>query len=292
MITNEPSSSDLRRRIFQIQRLAALPSVIWQLMDALSDERSTAGTLGDIIESDLALASKVLSLANSAYYGLPRKITTISRAVVVIGFQELEFLALGAGLADFFDPKSMPPDYDGESLWVHSLAVSCTARDLAEAAGYESPSEIMVAGLLHDLGKLVLAAHLQKELDMIMVKVRQGMSFYRAEEELELKHSQIGYWLSTRWGLPLLHTTVIRDHHQPVPTDPYYIPTCLVALADHVTKRLGFGLIQESRALDLGEILRATGLNQDKIKRVAVQNREKIPRLLENWINMLNRGKL
>lgn len=290
MIDSEPSSSDLRRRIFQIQRLAALPSIIWRLMDALSDERSTAGTLERIIESDPALTSKVLSLANSAYYGLPQKITTISRAVVVIGFQELEFLALGAGLADFFDPKSMPRGYEGENLWIHSLAVSSMARDLAEAAGYHSPGEIMAAGLLHDLGKLVLAAHLQKELDLIMAKVSQGLAFYRAEEELDLRHSQIGYWLSTRWGLPPLHTTVIRDHHSPDSTDPYYVPTCLVALADYLTKRLGFGLVQESRALDLGEVLRATRLNQDKVKGVAGQNREKIPRILEHWTSMLNRA--
>ena len=291
MIGNEPSSSDLRRRIFQIQRLAAMPSVIWKLMDALSDELSTAGTLERIIESDLALTSKVLSLANSAYYGLPQKITTISRAVVVIGFQELEFLALGAGLAEFFDPKSMPPNYDGESLWIHSLAVSTMARDLAEAAGYHSPGEIMAAGLLHDLGKLVLAAHLQKELDMILAKAAQGLAFYRVEEELDLKHSQIGFWLSTRWGLPLLHTSVIRDHHSPAPTDPYYLPTCLVALADYLTKRLGFGLVQESRALDLGELLRATRLNQDKVKSVAAQNRIKIPSLLNQWTNLLNGGR-
>jgi HD-like signal output (HDOD) protein len=105
-----------------------MPHVVFQLVDALGDSRTSAADLEEIIESDQALASKVLSLSNSAFYGFSQKISTIQRAVVAIGFSELQLLALGTGLADVFDHKGLPEKFNGEGMWIHSIAVAWIAK--------------------------------------------------------------------------------------------------------------------------------------------------------------------
>jgi len=280
-------SVKIRRRIFEIERLAAMPQVVWQLVDALGDEQTTPAKLEWLIDSDQALASKVLSLANSAYYGVSQKVTTISRAIVVIGFQELELLALGAGLAEIFDLKKVPPGFDGEELWIHCLAVSWMARELAASAKYPVPGEIMVAGLLHDLGKLVLSTHLTEEFAEVLELTGRGTPYFEAEEVCGLKHTTVGYWLAARWDLPQVHVSVIRDHHAPRGADPYYVPTGLVFLADNLIKFMRFGLVQQAKPADHGPVLEATRLTRAEIRELSEKARKRIPIMLNTWKEIL-----
>ncbi|MEW5721837.1 MAG: HDOD domain-containing protein [Thermodesulfobacteriota bacterium] len=278
-----PDQALIRRRIFQIERLAAMPQVVWQLVEALGDDRTDAARLEKLIEGDPALASKVLRLANSVYYGLAQKITTIRRAIVIIGFQELELLAVGAGLAEIFDLNKVPRGFDGQGLWTHSLAVSWVARELAEAVRHPIPGEVMVAGLLHDLGKLVLATHLVEELTAILEETRSGAPYHLVEEELGLRHTTIGYWLASRWGLPEVHLSAIRHHHSLPANDPYLNSTCLVAQADVMVKDLAFGLVQTSAPVNQDLIFEATHLTRDHLLLVSKKAEGQVPVMLEAW---------
>ncbi|MEW6263169.1 MAG: HDOD domain-containing protein [Thermodesulfobacteriota bacterium] len=286
MVDEQERALRIRQRIFQIERLGAMPQIVWRLIEALGDEMTTPAKIEKLIEGDPALASKVLSLANSAYYGLAQKVTTISRAVVVMGFDELQILAVGAGLADMFNPNTLP-DLEGESLWRHCLAVSWTAKALAETAGYPIPTEIMVAGLLHDLGKLVLMTHFPEEYRELLVLNRRGVPYYQAEEQSGLKHNVVGHWLARRWRLPALHEAAIRNHHQLSGGEPYLFATSLVALADVLVKELKFGLVQEARPLDRLAALRGAGLTRPDIESVAEKARVQVPAMLDAWKQML-----
>lgn len=283
---NMSQLTELRRRVFQIERLQAMSLVITRLVEALASDRTTPAELEQIIESDQALACKLLSLANSAYYGFSEKITTMKRAIVVIGFRELQLLALGAGLAGIFDMRKVPSGFDGEGLWVHSLVVSWTARELAGAAKHSPSGEIMIAGLLHDLGKLVLATHLTDHYIEVLKMMEDGSPCYEAEEQLGLKHTMVGNWLAKKWSLPDIHTAAIRDHHSPRSGDPHYVSTCLIHIADRLTKRLGFGLVQQAQPLDFAPVMRATGLTVDLIRSVAAKAMEQVPPMLHMWRHM------
>ena len=277
----------LRRRIFRIDRLGAMPNIVWKLVEALGDEKTDASQLEQLIEGDPALTSKILSLANSAYYGRALTVTTISRAIVVMGFQELQILAVGAGLADMFNLKKLPSAVDGDGLWLHSLAVSWASRALAEESGYPLPAEIMIAGLLHDLGKLILAAHLTDEYLGVMEKTAKGVPYYLAEEELELKHTVIGYWLAERWGLPEVHKTVIRDHHGSPDTSSYFLPTALVALANGLVKYHRVGVCHETRKQPYQNLLAAVKLSKKQLETISGQFAKKLPQLLETWRQLM-----
>lgn len=275
--------AEIRKKIYKIERLAAMPQVVYQLMNALADGRASGAELERIIESDLALTSKLLSLSNSAYYGLSQKITTIKQAVMIIGLNELEYLTLGIGLARVFDFNESPRGFDGESLWHHCLAASWCAKELAEIAGRPNPGEAMISGLLHDLGKLVLATHLTEEFGRILEAEEEGDPYYLAEESLGLKHSTLGYWLALRWSLPRVHASAIRDHHLPLDTDPDFLNTSLVFLADHLVKELNFGLNHEARQVDPSPMMTALGLSRGDLEKTADRGRERLPQVLESW---------
>jgi HD-like signal output (HDOD) protein len=277
----------LRDRIAGIGKLAAMPQVIWQIMGAMRDDSTTPSDLERIIRSDVALAAKILSLANSSFYGVRQRITTVDRAIVIIGFQELELMILGAGLVDFFDLNTVPEGFDGRGLWLHCLAVSWAARELAEAAFHLDPSGIMVAGLMHDLGKLILAAHLPDELARILFLVEQGQPYYEAEEQLGLTHADIGHLLAHNWRLPEMHLSVIRDHHRLKPGDGFADATALVALADHLVKEACYGLVHESRPLDMDQALAMARLPRRNYNGVAATAGERVPKLLEAWSGLL-----
>jgi putative nucleotidyltransferase with HDIG domain len=283
LVEEKPEPSELRNRVFQIERLRAMPIVISRLVDALADDRSTPSALERIIEGDQALASKILSLANSAYYGFSEKITTIRRAIVVIGFKELQLLALGASLAGLFDMRKAPPGFDSEGLWHHCMAVSWAARELALASRYPSSGEVMLAGLLHDLGKLVLATHLADYYVRVLKKVEEGVPYHEAEEQVGVSHTMIGNWLARKWNLPDIHVAAIRDHHSPRPADLYFTSTSLVHLADKVIKTLGFGLVHQAKVVDTTPIMKSAGLTMDKVRSVAFRAREEVPPLLHMW---------
>ena len=273
----------IAKRLFRIERLSSMPIVLYQLVEAVGDRKTDAAALERIIESDPGLASKVLGLANSAFYGFAQRITTIKRAVIAVGYKELQLLALGSGLTNVFDPAKTPPGFDGQGLWVHSLSVSWFARELSEKACYDSPGEVLVAGLLHDLGKLILSTHLNEELSQIIEKLDNGVPYHEAEEELGIPHALLGYILAKKWALPNIHLSAILYHHNPS-ADSYCSPsTCMIALADNMVKRLGFGLVHESRPIDVGYILKQTRLEENMIMEVTEKAKKALPKLVSGW---------
>jgi len=282
-LSPEERLAEIRRRVFRIDRLASMPQVVFRLVEAMGDSRTDAAALERIIESDQALASKVLSVANSAFYGFAQEVKTIRRAVVAIGFDELQLLALGSGLADVFNPRSIPERFDGQGLWTHCLAVSWTARALAVRAGHRAPGEIQMAGLLHDLGKLVMAIHMADDFEQICQLVDEGLSPHEAESRLGVPHTTVGRLLAAKWMLPEVHLTVIDKHHQPRPNGPYAEATCLVALANELTKELGFGSAWRGGEPDRAALLGALKLDGAALDMVADRAAEAVPELLDGW---------
>ena len=274
---------ELRKKIFRINRLSSMPQVVMELLGAVENDLTGARKLERIIESDQALTSRVLGLANSAYYGCCQAITTIQRAVVVIGFDELRLLAIGTGLSDMLDMSKKTSLFTGRELWSHCLAVSWLAKNLAREAGYENPGEVMLSGLLHDVGKLVMLSQMEEESEVLARMMAEGLKYYQAEEALGVKHTTIGFWLTKKWGLPEIHISSIHHHHAPAKDEFHFKTTNLVCLADLLAKEMHFGLVQESRPLELLEIIQGAELSSDRISLVMTKAGRKIPRLLDSW---------
>ena len=266
----------LAKLVAKIDRLPALPEVLIELLDMVADEGSSASDLERIIANDPALTARVLSLANSAMFGFSQRVTTVRRAVVAIGFGELKMMALGSGLADFFEAARTPLVMDLHSLWAHAIGVSVTAREIARSTGRLSPGEMQVAGLIHDLGKLALFSHLHQDTEGLIRLIAGGRPYYQAEAELGLEHARLGGLLAEQWRLPTLYRAIIAGHHAPDPAEPDYEAVCLIHLADLTVKSLlKFGVIHESAPLDMGPIFKALDLSASDVLLIA----EKVHRL-------------
>ncbi|GIV01072.1 MAG: HD family phosphohydrolase [Actinomycetota bacterium] len=201
----------------EANRLPTLPSVAMLVMELANDPTSAAEDLARIIEGDPTLAGRVLRIANSAYYGLSRKLDTVKQAVVVLGFNTVRSLAVSAAVMDKFRPAGV--DFDWPALWQHSFAVGLASRVLARRIGRtrEEEERFFTAGLLHDIGKVVLAQYFPDEFARIVRRLAEGApSFYDAERETQgLTHAEVGGFLGTQWNLPDSIVRGIRFHHAP-----------------------------------------------------------------------------
>jgi len=208
-------TEQLKELVGNIDNIPTLPTVIAEVTEAIRDPRVDASHVGQIISRDQALSAKTLRLVNSAFYGFPRKITNVTRAIIVMGFNKVRNLALTASVLDTF--KSRDKDFDYAGLWKHSLGTAIAAEVLAKMVKAGDTEDVFVSGLLHDIGKLVMALYAKEAFARIRDYVeRNDVLMLNAEMELyEIDHGLVGAWLADEWKFPPKLTRAIRLHHNP-----------------------------------------------------------------------------
>ena len=147
----------------KIKDLPTLPLVAVRVMEIINDPHSSASDLAEVISSDPAMTAKVLRLVNSAYYGFPNPITTITHAVAIMGFNTLRSLVLSVATFDLFSKKKPDQFFQLEELWMHSIGTAVGSKLLAKRLGLPNFEELFIAGLLHDVGKVVLDIYLHQD---------------------------------------------------------------------------------------------------------------------------------
>ncbi len=224
----------------------------------------------------------MLRMANSSFYSLSRKVSTISDAVVYLGHNTIRSLVLGASTSSLFK-RSLPAyGYQREGLWQHANIVASLSREIAVTARLTSEEieSCYVAGLLYDIGKLVLGPFAQKQVDNFTTMLAEGRDILEVEEELlGFTHSDIGRILLDKWKLPRNLVETVQYHHQP--EESTYSPreTLAVSVANSISNQLGFALEKEKPENDpeiLGRRLQRLGVDpqwpqieEEKIKKLA-----------------------
>lgn len=236
-----------QRFIRGIRYLPTLPTVLAQILALLNDETSSARDMEQIITHDQSLSSKVLTVANSAYYGFRHKIVTVRRAVVALGYEEIRNICLGASLMGFLHPSTFKNKQAAELLWLHSVCVADAARIVADRTKSCESDVAFTAGLLHDLGKVVLSAFFPEEVEaMRLLMERENLGYRQAEYAQDMEHAQIGKALCEYWDLPPLLVEGVGFHHDlHSGLDFYSVPATI-----HVADFLG----RESQLGDSGNI--------------------------------------
>lgn len=148
---------DIKNIINEIQNLPTLPQVVGRISSAIDDPKTSAQYLASIIISDAPLSTKVLKLVNSAYYGFQRKITTITQATVLLGFNSIKNVILTTSVFDFFNhSNTYSHQFNAVKFWEHSLGTAIACKVLSKRLFFGKPEEAYLAGLLHDIGKMVI----------------------------------------------------------------------------------------------------------------------------------------
>jgi HD-like signal output (HDOD) protein len=222
-------------------RLASLPAIFFEISEALGDPRSSSSYMADIISKDVAISARLLRMVNTPFYGFPGRIDSLSRAVTIIGVEQLVSLAQGISVITAFE--GIPKDLlDLKGFWLHSIMCGTLARLLASHHGIANDERFFVAGLLHDIGRLVVLRNLpERALEPLQACRVKPQSVTQAEMEFwGTTHSEIGADLMRAWKLPQFLEHLLRYHHSPS-VSPVMLESAIVHAADFMANALGTG---------------------------------------------------
>lgn len=205
----------LEKLIDSTGKLGSLPAIVYRVFDVMDDPRSTATQIGRVINDDPALTARLLKLVNSPFYGFTAKVDTVFRAVALIGHKELRSVVVAASAIKVFD--GIPSELISMPVfWKRSLSTAVVARVLAAFKREKEIERYFIAGLLHDIGSLVLYLQMPDEMTLALQKQSEGMELSQAEMEVfGYDHTEVGGALLKKWNLPPLICGAVRFQQNP-----------------------------------------------------------------------------
>ena len=207
---------DILKKLDRIDDLPTLPTVAIKINRMLNDSNTSIREVSGTIEKDLSVVTKLLRLVNSAFFGVRSKVADVPHAVTLLGFNAVRNAVLSVSVFKAFSGKNTADGFNPASFWAHSLAVAVTSKHIGESTRLVVADECFLGGLVHDIGKVILAQHFQDLFELVWaVKNKGSLTFLEAENrELPIGHARLGAALAKKWQLPNSVTDTIRRHHK------------------------------------------------------------------------------
>ncbi|MCM8774096.1 MAG: HDOD domain-containing protein [Candidatus Omnitrophica bacterium] len=229
--------------IRQIEDLPTLPDLYFKFREKIDDPKASANDVAKVISSDQAIASAILRVANSAFYGFMRRITNVPHAIVIIGFNGIHHIVLNMTVLNLFKGKNNIGDFNISKIWEHSLATAAIAKVIARKVNYSNLEESFTAGLLHDIGKVIIYKYLPQEFREIIEEVKKSDIRIRDAEEkvIGVDHTDIGSCLLMEWNFPKSLVSAVAYHLNPFLAKENIQIVSIVHLADIISRALEIG---------------------------------------------------
>jgi HD-like signal output (HDOD) protein len=230
--------SNLEDLLVNADELPALPEIYFRVSEQIDDEDVTAHEIGDTVQTDPYLTGRILKLINSAYYGLQYHVTSVAQAVSLLGRRQLRQILIGSVLSEAFEDVHVS-DFPIHSFWAHSIKTAIIARHLgmqnAQVLDHEA---YFTAGLLHDLGWLVIAkAEPGSYLQVDNIVQNEGRDALEVENELlGVNHVDVGAALMAKWAMPSVISICVKKHHETDHSGPMGLDTGIVYLANKLSR--------------------------------------------------------
>jgi HD-like signal output (HDOD) protein len=258
----------------KLDDLPALPAVVMQIVRACDDPNVSAEDLNKLISTDTGLAARILRLANSAYYGFPRRIGTITHSIVILGFNAVRNLAMSSAVMEILGPGR--PDERGFgsfSMWQHALASGIASKLVAQHKRFSTNAseEAFVSGLLHDLGRVVLHRSFRSDMERIARQARaMDVSLLDLEEEtFGLAHTRVGELVAQKWNFKATLQHTCANHHKPDTASPDFEFEALTHAGNHFAHLAEIGDSGDAQpprlTVAVEEWLNLTGADKDRI---------------------------
>jgi putative nucleotidyltransferase with HDIG domain len=226
--------------------LPTLPTVYKKVSDLINDPKSSVTDVSKVIEVDQSLTGKILKLVNSSFFGFSRKISSIHQAVVLMGFNTIKNTVLSVSVFDGFGEQTNGT-FDLKQFWKHAIACGSIASILEKNLKTGFSDEVFVAGLLHDMGKIILNRHFEEEFNLTVEYAQKNhQAFYDCERAIVgFSHDEVGEYLADKWQLPFILVEAISLHHQPdnIRSNPKLVS--LIHLADTLTYPMNYGFLNQ-----------------------------------------------
>ena len=267
-------NSQIRDMVTGMNALPSLPAIYEEITQALQSPDITTRDVGRIISKDPAMTAKILQMVNSAFFGIGRTVSNPAEAASLLGMDLLKNLVLSAGIFSQFDSEKFNnTDFSFEGLWRHSMEVASLAKKIALAEGGDNTciENCVVAGLLHDIGKLVLADNYPDEYRQMLIKAEE-VGFNEAEQQLfNVSHGAIGAYLLGLWGLSEQVVEAVAFHQTPSETAyPIFSPLTAVHIASAI---VDYDAGTPATLIDFG-------LDNDYLEKLGLADR------LESWLEL------
>lgn len=256
-----------------VVKLVSLPDIYYRLEDVINDSRKSFDDISQVIMHDPDLTARVLRIANSAFYGFPAQIETITHALAVIGIQQVRDIVLATSVINAFDGLSTSM-VNLKAFWEHSIAVGVTARVIASWRREVNIERFYIMGLLHDIGRLVLYLKMPEAMqDLLSRRDESQMLLYRLEREtFGFDHAELGANLMRVWGLPETICSAVKYHHNPARARLCPVDVAVIHVADIVVNSLRMGSSGEYFVPTLDEpAWDATGLLENDMPEIIGQ---------------------
>ncbi len=241
-MSTSPQSIQPKDLITGSTRVSSLPEIFIMINEVVNDPTSSFSDISKVVNLDTALSARLLKIVNSSFYSFPSNIETVTHAIAVIGTEQLHDLALATTILSTF--KGIPDTIVNMNLfWRHSLGVAIIARNLAIHCRETNPERFYLAGILHDVGRLIILENLPEESKEIVSRQNEvgGIMWQIEREVLGFDHADVGAALARAWKLPLSLEEIIGNHHNPSRSRRYPLETTIIHLADIIAKAMELG---------------------------------------------------
>lgn len=226
----------INRIMAQVKAFPGMPATSARLLTMLKDSESSADQIEEVLKYDPGLTANILKLTNSAYFGIPSKVSSVKQAIVLLGWKRLLQLVMTMCMSTVMKKPVLGYDLPHGELWRHSVAVSVAAELVVKALKIPGADEVFTAALLHDVGKLVLGDFVQDDLHQIEAMVSKGIAFEVAEFiVLGTDHAYIGARILEKWSFPEVLVNAVHWHHDPETCENH----CTFSDIVHVANILG-----------------------------------------------------
>ncbi len=227
------ADSQLSALYSQIDSLPSLPTIVTRVMEVTSDSESSANDLMQAVLPDQSMCALILKIANSAFFGFPKKVSTIEKAVMVLGFSEIRNIVLGKAVFNCFRDLERGNKAEITTFWAHSFLCGLGAKIIAEDLGH-SPSELFIGGLLHDIGKLAMLITLGGDyIHLLELRgPKHPRSILEEKELFTIGHDEVALKILKKWLFPEQLTQAIGYHHTPNISPGSPMPSAIIQMAD------------------------------------------------------------
>ncbi len=229
--------NEIQGVLARIDNLPTLPIVASELIRILGNSNTSMSQISELMNNDQSITARVLKIANSAYYGIRNRVDTLRTALVILGVNEITNIVIGVSLMKVFDTEGEKL-FDHQSFWKHSIYTAHLSRWLSRKLLIPFHGEEFTAGLIHDIGKIILDQYFHPEF----VNVRKYMELFPQDQEHEIEqkvlgatHMELGYWLADRWKIPGHIQSAILYHHKPEKSPDNIELCCLVNIVNTIS---------------------------------------------------------
>jgi HD-like signal output (HDOD) protein len=275
----------------KIENLPTLPVVVQQIQKLIASPNSNMVQIAAIIAKDQAITARVIRLINSAFYGMGGKVTSIQQSIVLLGLNTVKNLVLGVSVVKMFEDSAGNASlFDRQKFWMHTFACALGAKTIAKKMNLREPEDFFLAGLLHDVGILVLDQFFHKEFTGVMLDAAEKkIDYVKAEQDmLGLTHAEIGEFMGRKWKIPEVLVHSIRYHHHPLFADRELAGSIQVIAAVHVAD-----ITASNRGIDMGygngtkqceeQALKCIGLSMPEIEVIFDDVEMEVKSVAKEW---------